>query len=335
LTEQTAKGDFSSSEPFGKRPAGISLEVAEEDSDLDEILSATDSPVGVPGQLAGLAEMAGPVKDSIGDSSGATSQSATTAGRGAATSDGPGGRPRPAPLKTEEEKSLPTVAEETELGEPTPTSKGSTVGKARNTKSPAAGSASASADSPMNGSGALDASSSQVSASCNEMSIGMDYSVELSTELDEKCDFVEVVRPVAKRGLAGLGVAGTVGTIEEAAEEAEEPPKSGEKSETSGQPKEQAPAAPLESAPDALDALMPKVEAKKLDALDSLMSSKPGPSPGPAGPVLVPSPKAKEAKSEKEDDEYADASFDGSMSVPESINEEASGSDAWGSEEDV
>lgn len=325
LTEQTAKGDFSSSEPFGKRPAGISLEVAEEDSDLDEILSATDSPVGVPGQLAGLAEMAGPVKDSIGDSS----------GRGAATSDGPGGRPRPAPLKTEEEKSLPTVAEETELGEPTPTSKGSTVGKARNTKSPAAGSASASADSPMNGSGALDASSSQVSASCNEMSIGMDYSVELSTELDEKCDFVEVVRPVAKRGLAGLGVAGTVGTIEEAAEEAEEPPKSGEKSETSGQPKEQAPAAPLESAPDALDALMPKVEAKKLDALDSLMSSKPGPSPGPAGPVLVPSPKAKEAKSEKEDDEYADASFDGSMSVPESINEEASGSDAWGSEEDV
>lgn len=328
LTEQTAKGDFSSSEPFGKRPAGISLEVAEEDSDLDEILSATDSPVGVPGQLAGLAEMAGPAKDSIGDSS----------GRGAATSDGPGGRPRPAPLKTEEEKSLPTVAEETELGEPTPTSKGSTVGKARNTKSPAAGSASASADSPMNGSGALDASSSQVSASCNEMSIGMDYSVELSTELDEKCDFVEVVRPVAKRGLAGLGVAGTVGTIEEAAEEAEEPPRSGEKSETSGQPKEQVPAAPLESAPDALDALdalMPKGEAKKPDALDSLMSSKPDSRPGPAGPVLVPSPKAKESKSEKEDDEYADASFDGSMSVPESINEEASGSDAWGSEEDV
>ena len=202
----------------------------------------------------------------------------------------------------------------------------------------AAGSASASADSPMNGSGALDASSSQVSASCNEMSIGMDYSVELSTELDEKCDFVEVVRPVAKRGLAGLGVAGTVGTIEEAAEEAEEPPRSGEKSETSGQPKEQVPAAPLESAPDALDALdalMPKGEAKKPDALDSLMSSKPDSRPGPAGPVLVPSPKAKESKSEKEDDEYADASFDGSMSVPESINEEASGSDAWGSEEDV
>ena len=28
-----------------------------------------------------------------------------------------------------------------------------------------------------------------------------DYSVELSTELDEKCDFVEAVRPV-RRGMA-------------------------------------------------------------------------------------------------------------------------------------
>ncbi|CAE7387999.1 unnamed protein product [Symbiodinium natans] len=350
LTEQTAKGDFSSSEPFGKRPAGpgISLEAAEEDSDLDEILSATDSPLGgVPGQLAaGLAEL-GSGKDKSADSS-----------RASSTSDGPGGRPRPAPLKTEEEKSLPTVAEETELGEPTPTSKGSTSkastpGKARPTKSPAALSASASAsvDSPMNGSGALDASSSQVSASCNEMSIGMDYSVELSTELDEKCDFVEVVRPVAKRG---AGLSNTVGTIEEAAEE-EEPVRDRSADEKSVKFEAKSEATSLKSAPDALDALdalMPKGEseakAKGGDALDSLLSSKPGPPSStpssPPGPGNVLSPKAKEAAKEakkeetkeKDEDEYADASFDGSMSVPESINEEeGSGSDAWGSEEDV
>ena len=179
----------------------------------------------------------------------------------------------------------------------------------------------------------------KVSASCNEMSIGMDYSVELSTELDEKCDFVEVVRPVAKRGLAGMGVASTgVGTIEEAAEEAEEPR---EKSEKTERPKEELSEASQKPAPaivpDALDALMPKSEAKAKggDALDSLISSTTKPST-----VVNPSPKATEmAKAEekdKEDDEYADASFDGSMSVPESINEEAgSGSDAWGSEEDV
>ena len=37
-----------------------------------------------------------------------------------------------------------------------------------------------------------------------EMSIMADYSVELSTELDEKCDFVEAVRPMpaARRGMA-------------------------------------------------------------------------------------------------------------------------------------
>jgi len=34
-----------------------------------------------------------------------------------------------------------------------------------------------------------------------EMSVMADYSVELSTELDEKCDFVEAVRPV-RRGMA-------------------------------------------------------------------------------------------------------------------------------------
>ena len=36
------------------------------------------------------------------------------------------------------------------------------------------------------------------------MSIMADYSVELSTELDEKCDFVEAVRPMpaARRGMA-------------------------------------------------------------------------------------------------------------------------------------
>lgn len=28
-----------------------------------------------------------------------------------------------------------------------------------------------------------------------------DYSVELSTELDEKCDFVEAVRPVKRGGI--------------------------------------------------------------------------------------------------------------------------------------
>ena len=231
----------------------------------------------------------------------------------------------------------------------------------------------------------------QVSASCNEMSIGMDYSVELSTEhhvrqwqsllvsaagtrilkgsrhvlleneschdtcadlrLDEKCDFVEVVRPVAKRG---AGLSNTVGTIEEAAEE-EEPVRDRSADEKSVKFEAKSEATSLKSAPDALDALdalMPKGEseakAKGGDALDSLLSSKPGPPSStpssPPGPGNVLSPKAKEAAKEakkeetkeKDEDEYADASFDGSMSVPESINEEeGSGSDAWGSEEDV
>ena len=174
------------------------------------------------------------------------------------------------------------------------------------------------------------------------MSIGMDYSVELSTELDEKCDFVEPVKPVAKRGLGGFNAPSTtVGTIEEDAEEAEEL-RTSEKPE---KPKEQVPEgsgksasdviAQLKPAPDALDALMPKEEVKAKgggDALDSLMSS------AKPGSMANPSPKAKEAakSEEKDEDDYGDASFDGSMSVPESIHEGAgSGSDAWASEEDV
>eukprot|EP00434_Breviolum_minutum_P001858 symbB.v1.2.001647.t1/scaffold86.1/size363240/6 len=110
------------------------------------------------------------------------------------------------------------------------------------------------------------------------MSIMADYSVELSTELDEKCDFVEAVRPMpaARRGMA------VSSPIQEAEEEAETvaaaPAVSGA---PGGVPN--LPAAGLQAKPgsDALDAflkpkatLAPLVSGPRGDALDSLLAPK-------------------------------------------------------------
>eukprot|EP00930_Biecheleria_cincta_P062788 TRINITY_DN4822_c0_g1_i4.p1 TRINITY_DN4822_c0_g1~~TRINITY_DN4822_c0_g1_i4.p1 ORF type:complete len:1651 (+),score=530.46 TRINITY_DN4822_c0_g1_i4:89-4954(+) len=255
------------------------------------------------------------------------------------TSSADAGRPRPNPVKTDEEKSssLAPVAEEAnEGGEASPSSKGSSVGRAAlksaSMKSPAA----ASVDSPMGGSGGgLDASFSQVSVSCNEVSMGGDYSVDDSLELENKCDFVEVVRPIS-RG------AQRQETIQETAEETEDGASKllGTKTGAGGG--------------DMLDSLV-KPKAAGSDALDSLLGgaartkSPVGASSSPANNASVSvssaakSPKAKASPAPKakpkatspdkdDDDDYGDASFD-NMSVPESIEEDSmdgSGSGAWG-----
>merc|ERR1712083_1177262 len=43
----------------------------------------------------------------------------------------------------------------------------------------------------------------EVSQSCNEVSVGPDYSVEDSEELDKGCDFVEAVKPSRSPRLGG------------------------------------------------------------------------------------------------------------------------------------
>ncbi|CAK9102246.1 Hypothetical protein (Fragment) [Durusdinium trenchii] len=131
-------------------------------------------------------------------------------------------------------------------------------------------------DSP--NSGQKGASSSQVSASFNEMSICPDQSVELSTELEQKCDFVEEVRPVSKprsdRGIASSPIK----------EEEEIPENADAKAEPArlepGQAASQLrPLGPLPSRPtpaplDSLDSLskpkQPMFTATKADAADAL-----------------------------------------------------------------
>jgi len=276
LTEQTNK-EMSISEPPSRRPAGLSLggstdEGVEVDSD-DDILSTSVSPSG-----AGKDELA---KDK-GSKSGAVDA-------GSSGNSNLSGRPRPSPLKTEEDRPLTSVAEEvsvSDAGEPSPNSKGSGAGtrssKSKSAVSPAG--ASASVESPMGGSGGLEASM------MSQVSIGCDYSVDDSLELENKCDFVEVVRPVSSTAKKkAMGIAGS--TIDEAGEDAEE---------LSAKPMAQLAASTLMEAAskpankksptsmnmlagqtlmeagskkDALDSLMqPKVATKGGDALDSLLS---------------------------------------------------------------
>eukprot|EP00435_Cladocopium_sp_Y103_P070166 s325_g34.t1 len=215
-----------------------------------------------------------------------------------------------------------------------------------------------------------DASSSQVSASFNDMSVMADYSVELSTELDEKCDFVEAVRPVTqpRRGMA------VSSPIQEAEEEADVKEETKVETKVPGvpgtdaldtllKPKERlaplAPLAPLSSAPlaggDALDSLMgPKATLlpRKLDALDpstvsaktevKLEKEKEKEQPKEEQkeqkeqtPEQKPEQKA-EKEEEKDDEDYDDNSFDDNMSVPESIQEESDlGSDTRRTEDSV
>ncbi|CAL1152555.1 unnamed protein product [Cladocopium goreaui] len=218
---------------------------------------------------------------------------------------------------------------------------------------------SPSADSP--NSKKKDASSSQVSASFNEMSVMADYSVELSTELDEKCDFVEAVRPVRR----GMAVSSPIQEGEEEADPKEEPSQVEAKVpgvpgtdalDTLLKPKERlaplgAPLAPLGAplaplAPlggDALDSLMgPKATLlpRKLDALDPSVAKTEvkveEKEKEPKEEQKEQKLEQKEKEEEKDDEDYDDNSFDDNMSVPESIQEESDlGSDTRRTEDSV
>eukprot|EP00931_Biecheleriopsis_adriatica_P046722 TRINITY_DN26856_c0_g1_i1.p1 TRINITY_DN26856_c0_g1~~TRINITY_DN26856_c0_g1_i1.p1 ORF type:complete len:1680 (+),score=520.77 TRINITY_DN26856_c0_g1_i1:66-5105(+) len=344
LTEQTTKDLLlPESGALGRRPAaglnssGPADEELEADSDIDEdILSRSASPTAA----AKAASKTGSGSDGTKDKKDDDALDSLMGKSDSASSLS--GRPRPSPLEEEKAKeaaSLAPVAEEaSDAGDPSPNSRGSAAGKrslAKGSRSPAAGS---SLESPLGGSGgALEASfASQVSVSCNEVSIGCDYSVELSTELDEKCDFVEAVRPISNTNSRrqASGVAGS--TIEEAGEESDE--------------------APLKKAPataakpvgggtgDALDSLVKPKAGGGGDMLDSLLSGAAKAKSPVAAVAAAKSPKAKAkaaatpSPEKDDDDDYGDASFEDNMSVPESIEEESlegSGSGAWGSGEAV
>lgn len=255
--------------------------------------------------LGGARGSGGDVLDSLVGGGSSSSTSSTTLG----------GRPRPSPLRLMEEERGPlaTVAEESsDVGETSFESHRSQGGRQRN-RTPVSGKSPPGvvpSESPSNSVGSLENSRSnlEVSVSCQEVSIGHDYSVEDSQELD-KCDFVEVVKPKISPGrpeASGSSVgASSIGV--------------GKATASSGK------------AVDALDALVSK--PKVGTASSSVVSS--APAAKAASPE--PAPKAAKAKEEEDDKEY-DESFEDNGSVSESIQESVSGSgasDAWGDGEDL
>mmetsp|Transcript_27907 Transcript_27907/g.60580 ORF Transcript_27907/g.60580 Transcript_27907/m.60580 type:complete len:1313 (+) Transcript_27907:3-3941(+) len=270
---------------------------------------AVDSLVG--SGKSGKAAKVGIVLDSHGADgadAGARAGDALDALEGALAGAGAGSRPRPSPLKLEEDRGpLASVAEEPqEAGEQSQSRQSSSSGQQRKavasppTALESPGAVSSAASTPLGKStGGLEASCQsnlEVSQSGNEVSVGGDYSVEDSLEL-EKCDHVEVVKgnEVSPAGGSGSGSL----PIAKKAEEAAPPPP---------------PKTPAGG--DALDALLPKGAVKSPPKAKS-------PTKGAKSP----------AKSSPKADEYGDESFDAvsedDMSVPESIEEESmqSGSD--------
>eukprot|EP00933_Yihiella_yeosuensis_P039659 TRINITY_DN33771_c0_g1_i1.p1 TRINITY_DN33771_c0_g1~~TRINITY_DN33771_c0_g1_i1.p1 ORF type:complete len:1387 (-),score=430.78 TRINITY_DN33771_c0_g1_i1:373-4095(-) len=244
LTEQTRQDMSVSEGPAAKRPIGLAKAI-EADEELEDFDSEDDVPSVGPSPAASSRQRGGDTLDNL-------VQAGTTKNEDKDKSDG---RPRPAAIKTSDDKldrTLESVAEDisgtwpgsntsltSDAGKKgkSPIAGKSPVASGKSPLSPPSGSlarspaavatgksptASSVAESPMGGSGGI-LEASMVSASCNEVSIGGDYSVEDSLEL-EKCDHVEAVKPSGRDTTPtkskAIGVAGA--TIAEGPAEEEE-----------------------------------------------------------------------------------------------------------------
>jgi len=251
-------------------------------------------------------------------------------------------RPRPPALSFDEEHSghLPSVAEEEsadlEVDESLNLAPGSAsgsgsagiAGKMRTPKSMR--SSPAGLESPSGG-------ILEVSQSANEVSVGVDISVEDSLEL-EKCDHWEPVESaqVAAKAQASVsadraagGASGGGGASSTSSTPAGSPaasPAYGSKSES---PKDKLEKPQQTKAADALDSLM----GPNKSSMAPMAGSPPGKAAGSVGLAGT-----KAVTKDDDDNEYGNESFDNDdMSVPESIEEslEDSDSNAWGTGEAV
>jgi len=361
LTEKSRK-DLSFADPLVSQARPSSKEDDDGEVDMLGPASSSDKPGGRRGGgLAGGHDDAldGLVGDGRkpgrgGGGSGDILDSLVGGGDGHGAAGG-GGRPRPPSIKVEagdDRSPLAPVAEESsdvDVGEQSHESHHSRAsqdsqGKIRGSSQQGRlGSKSRSPLESPNGGSDGPLCVSQMSMSGNEVSVGVDYSVEDSLELD-KCDHVEAVKPNALRRQAALGLQGAAGAGTDGAPAPSMglplPSRGAEPDLREGAP--DALPKPKVAGVDVLDALMsPKsdMDTARADALDTAAQSKASSNPV-VSPRTQPADEARLSNSKNagspDGDEYEQEEFEGDdMSVPESIPEESMEENSGSDEEDV